>query len=136
MERESDFGPFSLALAGLGVTMLTEVSPPIVAVYWDALCDLPARAMVAAIERAKRESEAFPKPIELRRHARAFLSDEQNRRGGENATRCLPFRQYAYLLAQLADPEVPEAKKTRIKEQWSAKNPGVPGPWEGDANQW
>jgi hypothetical protein len=138
MDHASDYGQFSVALGSLGVTMMTEVGTATVRAYWEALSDLPAHAMAAAIKRAQREAEAFPKPIELRRHARAFLADEQARRDGAMATRpCLPFRRYAFMLAELADPEVPERKKERIKTDWKIRNPGVPGPWEqGDVNQW
>jgi hypothetical protein len=137
MEHERDFGQFSLALSNLGVAMMTEIAVPTVRAYWDALHDLPAHAMAAAIKRAQRESDHFPKPVELRRYARAVLSDEASRRDSDNATRALPFRQYAYLLAQLADPDVPDRKKDRIKNDWKTRNPGAPGPWEqGDMNQW
>lgn len=36
----------------------------------------------------------------------------------------------AYLLAQLADPELPEAKKVKLRAQWKAEHQGQPMPWE------
>lgn len=134
MEYERDFGQFSVALSALGVALMTEIAVPTVRAYWEALHDLPAHAMAAAIKRAQAYAEAFPKPVELRRYARAVLADEAARREGQLATRALPFRQYAYLLAQLADPDVPDRKKDRIKADWKARNPGQPGPWEGETN--
>lgn len=137
MERVADFEGFSLSLTAMCVTLHAEFSETLAEAYFEALSDLPAHAMAKAMKRAGRECEAFPKPIELRRFARAVLSDEENRRAMNMPALPSAFRQYAFLLAQLKDPAVPEWKKAKVRLDWTAKNPGQPGPWEkGGENQW
>lgn len=129
-----DYKAFSDGLTALSHAMRTEITELQIEAYWAALCDVAGPPLLAAIANGMRTFEQFPRPVELLRASRDIAQREQERQDGARASRkLLPARRYTFLLAELADPEVPEWKKTKIREEWRAMNAAEPPPWEGNA---
>jgi transcriptional regulator with XRE-family HTH domain len=134
-----DFVDFSNGLKLLAAAMRAEVTETNVEAYWFALGDLPKAALLAALARGLNTFERFPVPREIRQAVREVMRAEgiarENAERIENeraAKRALTGGQYAYLLAQLADPDLPDWKKDRVRESWRRMKPGETPPWEGE----
>lgn len=128
---------FRSGLASIALVHRVQVDEPMFALYWRAVSDLPGDALVASLGAALRELDTFPKPAHLRRLALAWKRAQRDREDAErSARRVLTATKWAYVLAELADPEVPEPKKAVIRERWRQQNPSENPPWEGAASPW
>jgi len=73
------------------------------------------------LPKPKPAEAATPKVEDADELARRDQQEREERRRSQND----------FLLAQLADPEIPEARKQKLRAAWIASNPDTPPPWEG-----
>jgi hypothetical protein len=133
------YQPFVTALTQIGLAIVrTQPDKAAIDAQWVALAGLPGERVLEALARGLKEWTQFPSPAEIARLVRTIDGEEAARREARRkadyqaSIRC---PEYSFLLAMLADPDVPEEKKARIKSTWRPKNPNQRPPWEEDQCQ-
>ena len=82
--QESDHHRFVVALAALAETFIVEATEALTQGYWLGLKDLPIEAVELACAAALRESQFFPRPVELRRLAGVIKTKDHALRAWEH----------------------------------------------------
>lgn len=134
------YAPFVTALTQIGLAIM-RLEPPKSALdaQWLALktLGLDGNDVLAALVRGRSEWTQFPAPADIRRMAMTIRRERNEAR--ENArvlsVAGLKPSRYSFMLAELGDPDVPEAKKERIRAQWHREHPNARAPWEEDTCQ-
>jgi hypothetical protein len=69
--QQTDRAKFCQVITSLAAAFRVQAEPALIEGYWAALEDLPLQAVEKASTTALRESDFFPRPVELRRRANA-----------------------------------------------------------------
>jgi hypothetical protein len=123
---------FAEKLAELAATFRTSLDDVTTDQYWEELGHFRHDYLLEALKRSRGLFERFPAPVEIKRvirnvgreHEAAQLAkrlQEESRQIGR----------FTFLLAMLKDPDVPDWRKTEIKDEWQKQfGADVVPPWE------
>lgn len=128
---DADHSRFTLALGLVATALRAEADTPVLNAYWHGLADLPSGPMFAVLSEGLRRWDRFPSPAEIRRFVREVIRDQEQRAVPTRiAAQGKKFLKDAFLLAQLADPDLPVWKKDKIRDDWRRSHEAEKPPWE------
>lgn len=139
---------FAKALAELAFAFRLELDAETVEQYWGVLQKHDDAHVLEALKRSREMFETFPPIVEIKRVLLQVALEAERKASAAKLGVCQhrhrcdcrkaepALRRFAFLLAELADPDVPEAKKEKIRSEWNREyGAHMPPPWERGAQR-